>query len=320
MSIGKKIKFRLVALGVLILGLFFLNGCAYAPRESSISEKFLTSSASPAASVGSELRVIFLDVGQGDSSLIITPEQKTILIDGGPNDKVLSGLGKFLPLRQKKIDVMILTHPHSDHLDGLVDVLGRYEVGEIYYTGVLHTTGTFLEWLKIIKEKNIKMNIVKEKSKTEVGGVTVEFLYPDRDLSVLAPTDFTAARLKDLKLDNLNNTSLALKLIFGRTQFLFMGDAEVPVEKYLLSEDADLRADVLKVGHHGSNSSTGEELLKKISPQYAVISAGKDNDFGHPHLRTMRRLERFGVQILRTDESGNIEMKSDGLEISFFKK
>ncbi|MCX6779077.1 MAG: ComEC/Rec2 family competence protein [Candidatus Magasanikbacteria bacterium] len=295
MLIIKKKKFRhfFGLVGVLFL-LVFLSGCTQ------VSPNVMNEEAQPVPK--SNLRVIFLDVGQGDSSLIITPENKTILVDGGPDDKVLSELGKFLPLKQKKIDVMILTHPHADHLDGLVDVLKRYEVGEVYYTGVLHTTGAFLEWLKIIRDKNIKMNIVKENGAVEIGGVQLNFLFPLKDLS-------------ETKFTNLNNSSIVFKLVYDQTSFLFTGDAEVVVEKELLAGGVDLKADVLKVGHHGSNSSTSEEFLKKVAPESAIISVGKDNDFGHPHLRTLRRLERHNSKIFRTDKVGAVEFVSDGEKI-----
>ncbi|OGH85743.1 MAG: hypothetical protein A2294_03705 [Candidatus Magasanikbacteria bacterium RIFOXYB2_FULL_38_10] len=290
---------------IFLLSTIFLSGCSAVAQNFSL----------PPSLSKSVLRVIYFDVGQGDSALIMTPENQTILVDGGSDDKVLSRLGTYLPLGQKKIDVMILTHPHADHLDGLVEVLKRYEVGRIYYTGVLQTTGTFLEWLKMIKEQKITLNLVKTKEDVKVGGVKLDFLYPIRDLSALGPADLNKPELKSLALSNLNNTSIVFKLIFGRTSFLFMGDAEVPVEKELFAQDADVQADVLKIGHHGSNSSTNEEFLKAVNPKYAIISVGKNNDFGHPHLRTLRRLERHGVEILRTDEMGSVELLSDGEKV-----
>lgn len=298
-------QFRFVKSGVLLfflLSIIFLSGCSTTVQNFS----------SPPVLSKPILRVIYFDVGQGDSALIITPRGQTILVDGGPDDKVLSRLGSYLPLNQRKIDVMILTHPHADHLDGLVDVLKRYKVDDIYYTGVLQTTRTFLEWLKMIKEQKISLNIVKEKKEIEIDGVKLDFLYPTRDLSALGPADLNKPELKSLALSNLNNTSIVFKLIFGRTNFLFMGDAEVPAEKELIAQGINVRADVLKVGHHGSNSSTSEEFLKTVDPKYSVISVGKNNDFGHPHLRTLRRLERYEVEILRTDEMGSVAFESDG--------
>lgn len=272
--------------------------------------------------VSSELRVFFLDVGQGDAELIITPKGKTILVDGGPGDNVLSKLGDILPIGQKKIDTVILTHPHADHLEGLIPVLKRYAVGEIYYSGAIHTTDEFLIWLKLIKEKNIPLRLVDKQLVVEYEkGIKLDFLYPNKDLSASSLPNSELQENKSQKSNNLNNISIVFKLVYGQTSFLFMGDAERPVEKELIGEcvgdrqSCSLQADVLKVGHHGSHSSTSEEFLKVVKPQIAVIEVGQDNDFGHPHLITLRRLERHNIKICRTDELGNIEIKSDGKNI-----
>ncbi|HBV57698.1 MAG TPA: MBL fold metallo-hydrolase [Candidatus Magasanikbacteria bacterium] len=298
----KKLFVAIIFVAVSVIGLFFYRQpvkIATPPIFS--SSKIATSS----------LRVIFFDVGQGDSALIITPQDKTILVDGGPDDKVLTKLGKYLPLSQKKIDYMILTHPHADHLDGLVSVLKRYDVGVVYYSGVAHTTYSFLEWLKLIKEKNITMKTIDKPQVLELdSGIKLDFLYPNKDLSGIEIKGQEESKFA--KINNLNNVSIIFKLIYGRTKFLFTGDAETPVEEELLKDKADLRADVLKVAHHGSHSSTNDKFLKAVQPQMAVISSGLGNDFGHPHLRTLRRLERNSVKIFRTDTDGDVEMASDG--------
>ncbi|MEK9182952.1 MAG: ComEC/Rec2 family competence protein [Patescibacteria group bacterium] len=301
----KKIIFFIVVAAVSVIGLIFYR------QPVKISANPIFSSSEIATS---SLRVIFFAVGQGDSTLIITPQDKTILVDGGPDDKVLSKLGKYLPLNQKKIDYMILTHPHADHLDGLVSVLKKYDVGEIYYSGVAHTTYAFMEWLKLIKEENIVMKIIDKPQVLELDSrVKLDFLYPNKDLSEIEIKGQEESKYG--KNNNLNNVSILFKLIYGKTKFLFTGDAETPVEKELLKTQADLRADVLKVAHHGSHSSTGDKFLAAVQPKMAVISSGTGNDFGHPHLRTLRRLERYGVKIYRTDELGDVEMKSDGENI-----
>lgn len=296
-----KIKIRAFLIPVALFLILPLAGCAPSAQINHLTQV----SSSP------NLRVNFFDVGQGDAALIITPAGKTILVDGGPGDTVLSRLGKALPPRQKKIDTMILTHPHADHLEGLIPVLKRYTVGEVYYTGALHTTSEFLEWLTLIKNKNIPMHIVKTPEVVEVdSGVRLSFLYPDGDLTA----GFVPPQAPGEK-DNLNNTSIVFKLTYGKTGFLFVGDAETPVEERLLKNKVDLKADVLKVGHHGSHSSTSEDFLNAVKPRMATISAGRDNDYGHPHLRTLRRLERHNVQIYRTDTMGDIKLVSDGVKI-----
>jgi len=249
------------------------------------------------------LEVAFLDVGQGDAILIKTPDHQRILIDGGPSNAVVNKLGENLPFFEKEIDLIILTHPHADHLDGLIEVLKRYEVKKILSTGVTHTTPDYLAWLEEIKNKNIPMEIAVAGQMFDFGGgVEMEILYPAEDLT-------------GKSVENLNDTSIVAKLIFGQTSFLFTGDAEMEVEEKLISGGADLKADVLKVGHHGSKNATGEDFLEKVQPRFAVISVGADNQFGHPNAMTLKRLEKIGAEILRTDEDGDIKMVSDGIKV-----
>lgn len=274
-------------------------------------------------SAASKLRIIFFDVGQGDSALIITPSGRTILVDGGEGEAVLSKLGATLPFYRQKIDMMILTHPHADHLEGLIPVLKKYQVEQIFYSGAAHTTNAFWEWLNLIKEKNINLKIIKQQEELFVeSGVKLDFLYPRSDLTAFAgaqPQSDLVEESKFQKDNELNNTSIVFKLTYGQIGFLFTGDAETPVEKELLRAAGDspslLQSDVLKVAHHGSRSSTSEEFLRAVQPKMAVISAGRGNDFGHPHLRTLRRLERRGAAIYRTDELGDIELESDGKKV-----
>lgn len=270
-----------------------------------------------------KLRVVFFDVGQGDAALIITPQGQAILVDGGEGEKVLAKLGNHLPFYQKKIDIMILSHPHADHLEGLVAVLRKYQVGQIYYSGVPHTTPAFFEWLRLIKEEEIPMQIIKGRRTIKLdSGVELKFLYPDHDLTRedgegnFSPParggdqEGVGEESESPEGDSLNNTSIVFKLIYDQTSFLFTGDAETPVEEELLS--SPLQSTVLKVAHHGSHSSTSEEFLRAVQPQIAIISVGRDNDFGHPHRRTLRRLERFGSRIYRTDQDSDVIIDSDG--------
>jgi len=251
-----------------------------------------------------KLEVDVLDVGQGDAILIKTPYEQNILIDGGPDNTVLAQLGKNLAFFDKNIDLMILTHPHSDHVTGLVEVLRRYKVKKVMMTGVLHTAPYYLAFLDEIKKQNIPVEIVK--SPEDI------VLSADLDLKILYPlTD-----LSNQKFDNLNNTSIVSKLIYKNTSFLFTGDAQSEVEDQLLKNKTDLTANVLKVGHHGSKYSTTSEFLEAVKPQYAVISAGKDNDFGHPHMQTLDRLEQDKIGIWRTDLLGTISVISDGQQIT----
>ncbi len=250
-----------------------------------------------------KLVVNFFDVGQGDAILIKTPEQQKILIDGGPSNVVVQKLGEVLPFYDRKIDLIILTHPHADHLDGLIEVLKRHEVKKILSTGVTHTTPDYLAWLEEIKNQNVPMEIAMAGQIIDFGGgVKTEILYPTEDLA-------------GKSVENLNDTSIVAKLIFGQTSFLFTGDAETEVEEKLISGGANLKADVLKVGHHGSKNATSDNFLEKVQPSFAVVSVGADNQFGHPNAMTIKRLENIGAEIFRTDEEGNVKMVSDGMKI-----
>jgi len=259
-----------------------------------------------------ELEVDFLDVGQGDAILIKSPFGQNILIDGGPDSKVIEGLGKNLPFWDKRIDLMVLTHPHDDHVTGLIEVIKRYSVKKILYTGVIHSAPNYLAWLEKIRERKIPLVIIDRPQKIVLGDdCYMEIIYPRK--SFLAQ-----------ETDNLNNSSIVARLVYGETKFLLTGDAEIEVEKELLNltpllarggGEVDLSAQVLKTGHHGSDTSSSEEFLKAVSPQIAVIQVGKDNDFGHPSLRILKRLERAGAEILRTDKNGTVSLISDGKEI-----
>lgn len=249
------------------------------------------------------LRVYFLNVGQGDAEYIRTPAGLNILIDGGPDNSILSELGKTMPFYDRQIDIMILTHPHADHVAGLVEVLRRFQVKQVYYTGVLQTTPDYLSWLAEIEKQKIPLFIIKEKTRVNLGeGLALEFLFPRHDLI-------------NQRIGNLNNASIVNQLIFHKVKFLFMGDLEEEGEKELLVDGDDLSVDVLKIGHHGSNTASSQLFLNQIKPKIAVIEVGAGNKFGHPHLVTLKKLARMGVTICQTDQNGTIEMESNGINI-----
>ena len=249
----------------------------------------------------SKLEVNFLDVGQGDSIFIKTPYGQNILIDGGPDRTVLRRLSEVLPWYDRTIDLMILTHPHDDHVGGLVYVLERYKVKKVLYTGVLHSAPAFLNWLEQILEKRIPLIIADKPQKINFGdNCYFDIIYPKSSLF-------------GKEVDNLNNSSIVGKLVYGKTSFLFSGDAEFEVEKKLLNDD--LKSDVYKAGHHGSMTSSGQEFLNEISPSIVVIQVGANNKFGHPSKRILKRFERFGAQVFRNDSDGTVRIFSDGNDI-----
>ncbi len=253
------------------------------------------------------LEIDFFDVGQGDSILIKTPEHQRILVDGGPDNKVVTKLGENLPFYDKNIDLVILTHPHADHLTGLIEVLKRYKVKKVLSTGVLHTTSEYIKWLEEIKKQKIPMDIARAGQKINLGEKI--------KLEILSPADDLTGK----KADSLNNTSIVFRLDFGETSFFFTGDAENEEEKQLIKSD-NLAANVLKVAHHGSKYSTSQNFLEKVKPEIAVISVGKKNTFGHPSELTLERLTKAGVKILRTDKNGDIKIISDGTKIEVKNK
>ncbi|HLD28029.1 MAG TPA: MBL fold metallo-hydrolase [Patescibacteria group bacterium] len=246
------------------------------------------------------LEVYFLDVGQGDSTLIRTPASDDILIDGGPDNTVIKKLGEYMPFYDWDIELMILTHPHSDHLVGLIEVLERYEVDKILMTGVLHTTDDYLTFLDIIKDKQIPVEIIDSQRQLTLGDLTINILYSDQSFY-------------QQSVENLNNTSIVTKLVYGNTSILMMGDYED--EEKMVEANVDVSADILKVGHHGSNNGNNVSFLEAVSPKYAVILVGADNFYGHPHYRTIRNLEKLDAQIYRTDQDSDVIFYSDGQDI-----
>lgn len=245
------------------------------------------------------IKVNYIDVGQGDSELIQV-NGKNLLIDAGPNesiDKLMSYLSKQ---DIKKIDYVIATHPDEDHIGGMSSVIKKYDIGEFYAPKKLTNTRTFENMVTALKSKNLKINVGKAGIDLDLGkNVTCQMLAPNND-----------------KYKDTNNYSIVIKITYGESKFLFTGDAEKISETEMLSKNLDLSADVLKVGHHGSTSSSSNEFLDKVNPKIAVISCGKNNKYGHPHSETLTKLKNRKVQIYRTDVDGSIVLLSDGKKIA----
>lgn len=248
--------------------------------------------------------VTYLDVGQGDSILIQTPSDNTILIDGGPDSSVLSTIGRQLPFYDHTIDLVVLTHAHSDHVAGLVDVLKRYEVKSVLFSAVEHSSPDYLEWKELLSEKGIQSLFPIAGQVFQFGEVTLEVLFPFEDLSGESPKD-------------LNATSIVARLEYQDTSFLLTGDSTAEVEEQLLRAypDSTLDSDVLKVGHHGSKYSSSLEFLRAVDADAAVIQVGEGNSFDHPHRLILQRLKGLGIPVLRNDLEGDIEMRSDGSKV-----
>ncbi len=242
-----------------------------------------------------KLRVIFIDVGQGASQLLISPSGKTLLIDAGNNDKEQVMLDALKSYGISRLDIVIGTHPDADHIGGLDKVIDQHEVGRIYMPKVSSTTKTFESVLRSIQRKGLKVSTAKAGLNLEWdNAVTVKMLAPVRTY------------------EDTNDMSAVIKVTYGQHSFLLTGDAERNSEKDMLASGADLRSDVLLVGHHGSKSSTSAVFLTKVNPKYAVIQSGADNKYGHPTQTVLKRLQKQGVQVYRNDKQGTVEFITDG--------
>lgn len=247
----------------------------------------------------------FFDVGQGDAILIEAPNGNQVLIDGGPDQRILEKLGGTLSPWDRSLDLVILTHPHADHLDGLVEVIKRYRVGMVLESGVNHTIPEYGEWHRLLEANGVRVV-------TAQAGQRVR-LSPSVSLEVLAP----ARRFIGRSPRDIHDAMVVVKFIYASTTALLMGDAERPLERELVASGANLDVDLLKAGHHGSKTSTSEEFLRAATPQAAIISAGRRNRYGHPTAEVLDRLASFSIRTHRTDQDGDITAVSDGSAFSY---
>ena len=250
------------------------------------------------------IEVNFFDVGQGDSIFIQTPQNHQILIDGGPSSRIiLNKLARAMPQWDRTIDLIILTHPEHDHISGLIEVLKAYKVGNIMWTGIKRDTNEYKEWQRLIQEEGANIIIAQTGQKifsnSGKGSYEIEILYPFESL-------------ENQEVKSVNNTSIIARLTYGENSFLFTGDAFKSKEKELIEHGVYLDSDVLKVGHHGSKTSSSQNFIEQVSPEIAVIQCGKDNRYGHPYPETLATLEKFDINILRTDQDGDIKIISNG--------
>lgn len=251
-----------------------------------------------------DLHVYFLDIGQGDSIFIDTPSHKHLLLDGGPNKRVLTELGKILPFGDRNIDVMVESHPDADHISGLVNVAQSYKVGAFLEPGVESNNNVHVTLENEIASQNIPRILARRGMVVDFSdGAKLEILFPNQDV-----TNW-----------DTNDASIVAKLVYGRESFLLTGDSTIKAESILLSLNKEiLKSDVLKAGHHGSHTSTSLPYAEAVSPEYAVISAGKGNLYGHPHKEVLNILNNIGAKIVATEDvanlkgMGTIEFETDG--------
>lgn len=246
------------------------------------------------------MKIHYIDVGQGDATLVQV-NGENLLIDAGPNKSAESLVQYLKGIGITTINHVIATHPHEDHIGGMDEVFEAFEIKNFYSPKVEHTTKTFEKMIKAVANEGLKITTIKagDGSKIDLGeGTKVEIFSPVDD-----------------KYHELNDYSPIMKITFGNDSFLFTGDSEKFAEKQVIANGENIDADVLKVGHHGSTTSSSEEFIKKVSPKIAIIPVGEGNDYGHPHKEILELLNKNNIKLLRTDLEGTIVLESDGTSI-----
>lgn len=287
---------RRLILPLIIILFIFLSGCAATDKTA------ITNTVPSQTEKEGLLQVHFLNVGQADSILVIAPNGQAMLIDGG-NLEDGPGVVSYLKSQGvKELSALVATHPHEDHIGGLAAIIHSFPPKQVYLSNGATTTRTFKDFMTAVNTSGAKKIRAQAGTKLDVPGITGLFLAPTSD-----------------RYDDLNNYSAVLKITFDKVSFLLTGDAEDVSEAEMLKSGQNLQATVLKVGHHGSASSTTSAFLKAVSPKYAVISVGVNNDYGHPAQETLKKLTSAGVQVYRTDQDGTIVAKTNGDTIEFEK-
>ena len=248
------------------------------------------------------LKVVFLDIGQGDSIFIESPVGNQVLFDGGAGDTLIRVLPKYMSFFDRDLDMIVVTNPDKDHFEGFISLLSKYKVPVILTSGVeANQNPLYIELLKKVDENKMKNITGRRGQRIDLGGgVFIDIIFPDRDVSSLGH----------------NDGSLVAKLVYGETSFLLTGDTTENMEKYFVEKYEDsIKANILKVAHHGSKTSTSKVFVEAVSPEMAIISAGKDNSYGHPHKEVLDILEKEKIPVLGTYDEGSIFLESDGKKI-----
>lgn len=287
MSISPKEKYLVIGiaimLGITLLSIFLL---IYYERSRTFS-------------------ISFLDVGQGDATLINFGNGEQMLFDCGPTSKVLTGLGRHMPFYDRTLEYLVVSHPDRDHYVGCMDVLSHYTVKYIWWNGFdTNQDPIWKVWKEKMATEGAEIRIIAAREQHEFFGTTVDVVYPDHSVVNDASVPGFANSAKD------NNTAVVMRIVHDGQSFLITADAEKELEAYLVQKyGSQLQTNVLHVGHHGSNTSSIQEFLDAVHPRVGIISSGRGNKYGHPTPRVIKRLERAGVTIRRTDTEGDIVLR-----------
>jgi competence protein ComEC len=283
-ELGAFIRKHLLLLIVLILGLL-VAVIWYAALHESRSGK---------------LTIAFMNIGQGDSIYIESPTGTQVIVDGGPDGSVIRELSHLVPFYDRTIDALIVTNPDQDHFSGFVDVMDRYKVKSVFESGTKKDSGGYQALEQKITDEKADHELLRRGEVLDIGGgAYIAVLFPDRNVYGL----------------DSNPGSLIMQLVYGKTKVMLMGDTVIPVENFVAQLDgAKLQSQILKLGHHGSRTSSGDALIAAVHPNVAIVSAGCDNKYGHPHKETLDRLASAHVPYLWTCKEGTIEFQSDGTQ------
>lgn len=286
-------------IGFVIACLAAFSGCV---QTQDAFSRDVASGSTNETSVTGELKVHFIDVGQADS-ILVQQGDKFMLMDAGNNGDSKTVENYLVSAGVKELQYFVGTHKDEDHIGSADHVINTFRVGKVYFPKQTATTKTFEDFVSAVKNKGLSLNVPK---------VGEQFKLGEADVTVFAP--------KGNSYEDSNDYSIVVKVTYGSTSFLLTGDAEAVSEKEMVAAGTDLSATVLKVGHHGSKTSTSQAFLDKVNPKFAVISAGADNKYGHPAQAVMDRLKNKGITVFRTDEQGTIIAASNGKEVTFNNK
>lgn len=295
-----KILFGIIIVALAIFGKVIINDDGTIDFALDNSVKNVSSdSLVDVENLDGDLKVHFIDVGQADS-ILITQGDHNMLIDAGTNEAGDTVVEYLNTKGVNSFDYVIGTHPHEDHIGGLDNVINDFNITTLLLPKATSNTKTFKDVVNAASNKNLKLTVPKVGTKYKLGEATFEILAPNSE-----------------KYESTNNYSIVIKLTYGKNKFLFTGDAETISENEILANDVDISADLLKIGHHGSYTSTSAKFLEAVNPKYAVICVGKDNKYNHPVKSVMERLKKNNIDVYRTDELGSIIATSDGEKITF---